>query len=60
MQQIAPLLDHLVGAGEQRQRHFEAECLPCPEAADALELADTATSQPISSLPVTSRPIVVI
>src|SRR6516162_1401395 len=30
------------------------------EAADALELADTATSQPISSLPVTSRPIVVI
>jgi len=25
-----------------------------------LELADTATSQPISSLPVTSRPIVVI
>src|SRR5215831_16519981 len=56
----ARVLDHLVGAGEKRRRHVQAECLSSLEAADALELADTATSQPISSLPVTSRPIVVI
>ena len=52
--------DDLVGANEQHRRHVKAESLRSLEAADALELADTATSQPISSLPVTSRPIVVI
>jgi hypothetical protein len=27
MQQIAPLFDHLVGAGEERRRHVEPERL---------------------------------
>jgi hypothetical protein len=52
--------DHLVGAHKQRRWHFAAERLSGLEAADTPELADTAMSQPISSLPVTSRPIVVI
>jgi hypothetical protein len=37
-QQTAPLFDHLVGAGEQRRWHVEAE-RPCsPEVDDQLEL----------------------
>jgi hypothetical protein len=54
------LFDHPVGARQQHRRHVKAERLRSLEAAMALELANTATSQPISSLPVTSRPIVVI
>jgi galactokinase len=57
---LAHSFDHLVGERQQHRRHVKAESLRSLEAADALELADTATSQPISSLPVTSRPIVVI
>src|SRR5262245_31764029 len=60
VQQKAPLFDHVVGAHQQHRRHVKAERLR-PEADDALELRrHTATSQAISSSPVTSRPIVVI
>src|SRR3954453_4302921 len=37
-QQNRPLLDHLVGAAEQRQRHVEAERLGGPEIEDQLDL----------------------
>src|SRR5215813_349996 len=46
-------------ARAKHRRHVKAESLRSLEVADALELADTRV-QPISSLPVTSRPIVVI
>jgi len=32
-----PLLDHLVGAGDERRRHFKAERLSGPEVDDKLE-----------------------
>ena len=39
MQQVAPLLDHLVGACEERGRHFEAERLGGLEIDYQFELA---------------------
>src|SRR5262245_36365635 len=36
--QIGSLFDHLVDAGEQRRRHFEAERLRCDHVDDELEL----------------------
>jgi hypothetical protein len=39
MQQVAPLLDHLVGGCEQRRRNFDAECLCGGEVDDQLEFS---------------------
>ena len=36
-QQKAPLLDHLVGAGKERRRHSEAQCLRSLEIDDKLK-----------------------
>src|SRR6516225_785304 len=58
--ELAALHSITSSAREQCRRHGKAERLRTLEAADALELTNTAMSQPISSLPVTSRPIVVI
>jgi hypothetical protein len=37
-QQNTALFDHLVGAGEQRRRHIDVECLRSPQINDQLEL----------------------
>jgi len=36
VQQAQPLFDHLVGAGDERRRHFEAERPGCPQIDDQL------------------------